>query len=76
MSVGSVWNLRWQHERGKKQTNKQHTCLNANASGEVPQTLAYTTNKKGLDSEEQAAKLVLRVRTAPGCPEDNLRELR
>ena len=41
--------------------------------GEVTQTLASTTSKQGLNREARAA--LLRVRTRPECPEDNLREL-
>ena len=40
---------------------------------EVAQTLASATSKWGLNREAQAA--LLRVRTGPECPEDNLREL-
>ena len=49
-------------------------CLMATPNGEVVQTLASTTSKQGLNREVQAA--MLRVRTGPECPEDNLRELR
>ena len=49
-------------------------CLMATPNGEVAQTLASTTSKQGLNREVQAA--MLRVRTRPECPEDNLRELR
>ena len=45
----------------------------ATPSREVPQMLASTTSKRGLNREEQAA--LLRVRTRPECPEGNLREL-
>ena len=37
--------------------------------------LTYATSEQGLDREVWAASLVLRVRTGPECPEDNLREL-
>ena len=49
------------------------TCLTTTPSGEVAQTLASATSKWGLNREAWAA--VLRVRTRPECPEDNLREL-
>ena len=45
----------------------------ATPSGEAAQTLASATSKRGLDREVQAA--LLRERTRPKCPEDNLREL-
>ena len=48
--------------------------LSAISSGEVSQKLKSTTSKWGLNWEVQAA--LLRVRTGPECPEDNLRELR
>ena len=46
----------------KKNKNKNPTeyvpkcnCLNATASGEVAQTLAFSTSEQGLDREIQAA---------------------
>ena len=48
-------------------------CLMATPSREVPQTLASTTSKQGLNREAWAA--LLWVRNRPKCPEDNLREL-
>ena len=45
----------------------------ATPSREAVWTLASTTSKWGLGREAQAA--LLRVRTGPECPEDNLREL-
>jgi len=47
--------------------------LTATPSGEVAQTLASTTSKRGLNREARAA--LLRVRTRHECPEGNLREL-
>ena len=35
--------------------------------------LTFATSKRGLNREVQAA--LLRVRTRPECPEDNLREI-
>ena len=59
----------------KKQINKTHRLqrLIITPSGEVAQTLTSATSKQGLNRETQAA--LLRVRTGPECPEDNLREL-
>ena len=37
--------------------------------------LVFATSEWGLGREVQDALLVLRVRTRPECPEDNLREL-
>ena len=45
----------------------------ATPSREVAQTLVSVTSKQGLNREVQAA--LLRVRTGPECPEDNLKEL-
>ena len=45
------------------------------ARGEVSQMLASATSKWELDREAWAASLVLRIRTGPECPEDNLMEL-
>ena len=49
-------------------------CLMATPNGEVAQMLASDTSNQGLNREPRAA--LLRVRTRPECPEDNLRELR
>ena len=48
--------------------------LTTTPSGEVAQTLASATSKRSLNREVLSA--LLRVRTGPECPEDNLRELR
>ena len=48
-------------------------CLTTTPRGEVAETLVSTTSKRGLNREAWAA--LLRVRTGPECPEDNLREL-
>ena len=49
--------------------------LTATASREVAQMHACATHEQGLNGKVRAASLVLRVRTGPECPEDNLREL-
>ena len=48
-------------------------CPMVTPSREAAQTPASATNKQGLGTEARAA--LLRVRTRPVCPEDNLREL-
>ena len=45
----------------------------ATPSREVAQTFTCTTSKQGLNREAQAT--LLRVRTGPERPEDNLKEL-
>ena len=62
-------------EGQEKKKNPQNTCLTATLSGdgEVAQMLAFATSDWGLRREAQAASLVLRVRSRPKCPEDNLR---
>ena len=73
------WNLRGQHNwEEKKKQNSKNMHLTTTASREVAQMLASTTSElstRGLDRETRAASLVLRIRTRPECPEDNLREL-
>ena len=71
---GEFWNLRGQHNQEKKKEKPQNTHLTTTVSGEVAQTLPSVTSKLGLGSEAWAASSVLRVRTRPECPEDNLRE--
>ena len=58
-------------------THTQNMGLTATTSGdgEVVQKLASTTSELGLGREAQSASSVLRVKTGPECPEDNLREL-
>ena len=48
-------------------------CLTTTPSREAAQTLASATSTWGLNREVRAA--LLRVRTRPEFPEDNLREL-
>ena len=64
---------------GRKQTNKQkqtqNTRLTVTVSEEVVQRLTSATSEQGLDREARPAQSMLRVRTRPECPEDNLREL-
>ena len=76
---GEFWNLRGQHnQERKKQTNKQnpteytpsHNCQQRSSPDARVQHQGA-----GLGREAQAASSVLRVRTWPECPEDNLREL-
>ena len=66
---GEFWNLRgkdnWEGE-------KKMSCLTATLSREVAQMLSSTISKR---AGQGGAGCVLRVRTGPGCPEDNLREL-
>ena len=47
--------------------------LNATPSGEVAQTLVSATSERG--ATQGGLGCMLRVRTRPECPEDNLREL-
>ena len=78
---GEFWNLRGQHNREEtnRQTNKnkktQNTCLTATVSEEVAPRFTSATSEQGLDMEARPAQSMLRVRTRPECPEDNLREL-
>ena len=63
-------------EKKNNNDNPQNMRLTATASREVTQRLMSTTSEQRLDREAQAASWVLRVRTRPECPEDNLRELK
>ena len=56
--------------RRNKQTENTH--LSTTPIREVAQMLVSTTIKQGLNRE---GSWMLRVRTRPECPEDNLREL-
>ena len=69
---GKFWNLRGWHNREEKNKSSQMTFLTTPPSREIAQTLASIISKQGLNREAWAA--LLRVRTGPECPEDNLRE--
>ena len=60
---------------GRKKNTPQNMCLTVTTSREVAQMLTPTRSKWGLCREAHAGSLVIRVRTRPECPEDNLREL-
>ena len=70
---GEFWNLRGQHSQEKKKTPTKY----------APYHNYKQRRRRGIDAcvypqlsrEAQTASLVPRVRTRPGCSEDNLREL-
>ena len=65
---GEFWNLSREHNReGVKKKNTDY-IPNHNS-----QMLTSATSKGGLNREGRAS--LLRVRTRPECPEDNLKEL-
>ena len=57
---------------GRENTHTHNGHLSTTASGEVAQTLAFTTSQQGLNRD---VGCMLRVRMGTECPEDNLREL-
>ena len=66
---GEFWNLRGKHnQEGKKKQTTQNRCLTTTPSGEVTQTLMSAAGQRG-------SGCMLRVRTGPECPENNMREL-
>ena len=70
---GQFWNLTGQYNQEDKKNNPQNMRLNATPSGEVAQTLVSATSERG--ATQGGLGCMLRVRTRPECPEDNLREL-
>ena len=61
---GDFWNLRGQHNWGKKKNKQtQNMCLTSTANGEVAQKLTTATSERGLGREVQAASSDLRVRS-------------
>ena len=70
-ACGEFWNLSGQHNWKEKRKNSQNMQLIA----AVAQMPLFSTSKWGLGRKAQAASSVLRVRTGPECPEDNMREL-
>ena len=73
--MGSFWISKGNNQEGKQKT--QNMCLTATTSrgGKVAQTVLSTTSEWELGREIWAASTVLRIRTGPECPEDNMREL-
>ena len=59
----------------RKKKSPQNMLLTTTANGEVAQTLPSATSEQGLAREAWATSSMLRVRTRPECPKDNLREL-
>ena len=59
----------------RKEKNLTEYVPNRNCQREVAQTLMFTTSELWLGREVRAASWILRVRTRPECPDDNLREL-
>ena len=59
--------------KNKTKTKTQNTCLTATPNGKVAQMLASTRSQRG--AEQGGMGSMLRVRTGPVCPEDNLRVL-
>ena len=72
---GELWNLRGQYKMGGGEQNPQNMHVTATNSGEGAQMFVSTTRESGLDREVWAASSVLKVRTGPEFPRDNLREL-
>ena len=70
----STWNTRLVPNR-KRSTSRLYIVTLRRRDGEVAETLTSTTREWGLGREAQAASLVLRIRTGPEFPKDNLREL-
>ena len=70
---GEFWNLGGQHNREGKKKKPQITHLATTPSKEVAQTLESASSEGRLNGDPLAA--LLRVRTRPECPADNLREL-
>ena len=58
--------------RRKKKDNPQNMRLTATPNGEVAQTLVPASSE---GAEQGGVGCMLRVRTGPEYPEDNLREL-
>ena len=59
--------------RRRRKKNPQNTHLTTMGNGEVTQTLTSTTSEQELGREAQASSSVIRVKTRPGCPGDNLK---
>ena len=74
---GEFWNLRGQHNWEENTHTHTHTHIQnghliTTASGEVAQTLAFTTSQQVLNRD---VGCMLRVRMGTECPEENLKEL-
>ena len=71
---GEFWNLRGQHnqEEKKKKTKTEYTP-NCNCQRRSSPDACVGHQRAG--AEQGGAGCMLRVRTGPECPENNLREL-
>ena len=68
------WNLRGQHNwEGKKKQQPTDNMPNRNSQQRSSSEARICQQQVGVEQGRQAA--LLRVRTGPECPEDNLREL-
>ena len=70
---GEFWNLRGQLDQEGEKKNPTEYMPNRNCQWRS--SPGARVRHQGLDKEARAASLVLRVRTGPECPKDNLREL-
>ena len=74
VGLWGVWNFRGQHnrERGKKKTNHKIGAFHNSQWRTIPDACFW---HQQAGTGQGGAGYILRVRTGPECPEDNLREL-
>ena len=74
---GEFWNLRGQHNRQekKKKNTHTHTEYAANCNSQQRSSPDARVGHKQPGAGQGGTGCMLRVRTGPECPENNLREL-
>jgi len=72
---GEFWNLKGQHNEEEKQTNKNPTIYVPKRNSQHRSSLDADICQLRAGAEQVGASCMLRVRTGPECPEDNLRGL-
>ena len=70
---GEFWNVRGQHNWEKKKKKKTEYAPNRNCQWRGSPEAHFCHQQVG--AEQRGTGCMLRVRTRPECPEDNLREL-
>ena len=72
---GEFWNFRGQHNREGKKKKKAPTDYTPNLNSQWRSSPDALVHQEPQGAEQGGAVCMLRVRTRPECPEDNLKEL-
>ena len=73
---GEFWNLRGQHNREEKNKKINPTAYVPNSNSQQRSSPEARIHHQQVGVEQGGTGCMLRVRTGPECPEDNLKGLR